>query len=139
MKRPVTASLIQEHGEALQDLDIAETRAKELASEVQDLNGTVFELAGFFPSNEGVLDDARARAIVMDVRAWLRRVDHLAPDVRLWRAASRRVSRDRGSRRRIPVVGARRTPWLVASAWFGGTIRSSRPWKKITGHDSWST
>lgn len=60
MKRPVTASLIQEHGGALQDLDIAEARAKELAAEVQDLNGTVFELAGELAFDDEPAGFARA-------------------------------------------------------------------------------
>ena len=40
-----------------------------------DINQAVFDMAGYFPSNEGVLDDARASAITMDGRAWLRRTE----------------------------------------------------------------
>jgi spermidine synthase len=40
-----------------------------------DISGTIFELAHFFRSNQGVLEDPRTRAIEMDGRAWLRRTD----------------------------------------------------------------
>jgi len=38
-----------------------------------DVNPAVFELAGFFQSNRGVLDDDRVETVSMDGRAWLRR------------------------------------------------------------------
>ncbi len=38
-----------------------------------DVNPAVFDLAGFFQSNRGVLEDDRVTAIPMDGRAWLRR------------------------------------------------------------------
>ncbi len=41
--------------------------------DLADLNAAVFELGRHFGSNHGVLDDPRARRIVMDGRAWLRR------------------------------------------------------------------
>jgi hypothetical protein len=43
--------------------------------DVVDVDGTVFEMAPLFRSNEGVLDDPSVNAVVMDGRAWLRRVD----------------------------------------------------------------
>ncbi len=45
--------------------------------DVVDVDGTVFEMAPLFRSNEGVLDDPSVNAVVMDGRAWLRRVDTL--------------------------------------------------------------
>jgi hypothetical protein len=41
--------------------------------DVVELNPAVLRMAPHFHSNQGVLDDARVRAIVMDGRAWLRR------------------------------------------------------------------
>jgi predicted membrane-bound spermidine synthase len=41
--------------------------------DVVELNPAVLRMAPLFHSNQGVLDDARVRAIVMDGRAWLRR------------------------------------------------------------------
>lgn len=38
-----------------------------------DVNPAVFDLAGFFQSNDGVLEDDRVTTIPMDGRAWLRR------------------------------------------------------------------
>lgn len=43
--------------------------------DIVDLNQAVFDFAGEFPTNHGVLDDPRTRAIVMDGRAWLRRTN----------------------------------------------------------------
>jgi spermidine synthase len=40
-----------------------------------DVSQSVFDLAPHFESNEGVLEDSRARGITMDGRAWLRRSD----------------------------------------------------------------
>ena len=50
-------------------------RANPEQLDLVDVDETVFELAKYFPSNEGVLDDPRVNAVVMDGRAWLRRVD----------------------------------------------------------------
>jgi spermidine synthase len=44
--------------------------------EIVDLDAAVYKMAAYFPANEGVLDDPRVRAIVMDGRAWMRRTDH---------------------------------------------------------------
>jgi hypothetical protein len=41
--------------------------------DIVDLNAAVFQVAHHFEINEGVLDDPRTRAHVMDGRAWLRR------------------------------------------------------------------
>jgi predicted membrane-bound spermidine synthase len=41
--------------------------------DVVDVSRAVLGMAGYFPRNEGVLDDPRVRAIPMDGRAWLRR------------------------------------------------------------------
>jgi spermidine synthase len=41
--------------------------------DVVDISPAVFKMASLFPSNQGVLEDPRASAIVMDGRAWLRR------------------------------------------------------------------
>jgi hypothetical protein len=38
-----------------------------------EISQSVFDLAPFFESNQGVLEDARARPITMDGRGWLRR------------------------------------------------------------------
>jgi spermidine synthase len=43
--------------------------------DVVDVSAAVLELAPLFPVNEGVLEDPRVEAIVMDGRAWLRRTD----------------------------------------------------------------
>jgi predicted membrane-bound spermidine synthase len=50
---------------------------REQLSEIDlvDVSQSVFDLAPFFESNEGVLEDSRTRAITMDGRAWLRRSD----------------------------------------------------------------
>lgn len=42
---------------------------------IADLSEAVFDLAGHFRSNHGVLDDPRVEKVVMDGRAWLRRSD----------------------------------------------------------------
>jgi len=41
--------------------------------DIVDLSQAVFDFADEFPTNQGVLNDPRTRAIVMDGRAWLRR------------------------------------------------------------------
>jgi len=41
--------------------------------DLADLNGAVFDMAGFFEANHGVLEDPRVSRHVMDGRAWLRR------------------------------------------------------------------
>ena len=41
--------------------------------DVVDVDRTVFEMAPYFRTNDGVLQDERVRRIVMDGRAWLRR------------------------------------------------------------------
>jgi spermidine synthase len=41
--------------------------------DIAEISSAVLELAPFFASNEGVLGDARVRALRMDGRAWLRR------------------------------------------------------------------
>jgi spermidine synthase len=43
--------------------------------DIVELNASVFEMAGFFRINEGVLDDPVTNPIVMDGRAWLRRTE----------------------------------------------------------------
>src|SRR5262249_5414937 len=43
--------------------------------DIVDISRAVFDMAGYFPTNEGVLGDPRVRAVVMDGRAWLRRTD----------------------------------------------------------------
>ena len=48
--------------------------------DVVDVDGTVFEFSSLFLSNEGVLNDERVNAVVMDGRAWLRRT-HASYDV----------------------------------------------------------
>jgi spermidine synthase len=47
------------------------------ALDVVDLSGAVLRAAPLFAKNEGVLDDPRVHATVMDGRAWLRRTDHV--------------------------------------------------------------
>lgn len=44
--------------------------------DVVDVSDAVFAMAGHFSTNRGVLEDPRVRRIVMDGRAWMRRVDH---------------------------------------------------------------
>ena len=50
---------------------------REGASSVQvaEINAAVLEMAPFFPTNEGVLDDPAVSVVVMDGRAWLRRTE----------------------------------------------------------------
>lgn len=43
--------------------------------DVVDISPAVFDLASYFDVNQGVLDDPRVEAILMDGRAWLRRTD----------------------------------------------------------------
>jgi len=43
--------------------------------DVVEISRAVLDLAPFFVSNQGVLEDSRVRAITMDGRAWLRRTD----------------------------------------------------------------
>jgi len=45
------------------------------ALDIVDVDGTVLQMAPHFESNERVLEDPRVRSIVMDGRAWLRRVE----------------------------------------------------------------
>ncbi len=45
--------------------------------DIVDLNAAVFRVAHLFHINEGVLDDPRTRAHVMDGRAWLRRTERM--------------------------------------------------------------
>ena len=47
------------------------------ALDVVDLSAAVLRAAPLFAKNEGVLDDPRVHATVMDGRAWLRRTDHV--------------------------------------------------------------
>lgn len=42
---------------------------------VVDISNAVFDMAPYFPTNEGVLSDPRVNRIVMDGRAWLKRTD----------------------------------------------------------------
>lgn len=46
-----------------------------LSLDVVDVSPAVFRMAPYFRTNDGVLQDARVRAVVMDGRAWLRRTD----------------------------------------------------------------
>jgi len=57
-------------------LDEAPAQAEPLALDVVDVSAAVLRVAPHFASNDGVLDDPRVRATVMDGRAWVRRVDH---------------------------------------------------------------
>lgn len=41
--------------------------------DILDINPAVFELSGYFPTNEKILEDERVTTRVMDGRAWLRR------------------------------------------------------------------
>jgi len=43
--------------------------------DVVDLSSTIFEMAEYFPTNRGVLDDQRVHPVAMDGRAWIRRID----------------------------------------------------------------
>lgn len=45
--------------------------------DIVDVSAGVFRMANHFHENEGVLDDPRVHAAVMDGRAWLRRTDHV--------------------------------------------------------------
>ena len=50
------------------------------ALDVVDISSVVFEMSKYFDRNEGVLNDPRVHAVVMDGRAWLRRT-HRTYDV----------------------------------------------------------